>query len=153
MGVIAASSIILLVGFVLQSVYRTPPQPSTTPQRAAALPDLTAPAIDGAQARAAWQVVDQFVEAMERENEAGMRARFPSLTNREARILLAIRQRLGEGADLRVDAGRMASRAAGEVHADFAIIATERGSKRERRLPFSATLIGERDSWAIAKLR
>lgn len=152
MAVIGASSVIAAVGLLLHIWDATPSlQAPAVPQSAALFEKASTP-IHADNLVGVRMVVDQFVEALERQDEADMRRLFPAMTNREVRILLAIRKRLGDGAELRAETERMTSATGDAVQIDFAIRARQSGSDRERRLPFSATVSNDGGHWRIVQL-
>jgi hypothetical protein len=152
MGVIGVSSVIAAVGMLLYMRDATPsPQSHAAPQSAALFEKAARP-IPADEPAGVQIVVDEFVAALERQSEVDMRRLFPAMTEREARILLAIRKRLGHAA-LRAETKHVTSATGGAVQIDFVIRAQTRGGDRERRLPFSALLDNSNSHWQIVSLR
>jgi len=96
-------------------------------------------------------VLNSFVSALERDDDAGMRAAFPALTARESRILHQMRGRLGPAAHLSVVNAHARKLKANEVAEDFVIVASQPGG-RELRLPFAAVMHQQNQSWQIVEL-
>jgi hypothetical protein len=81
-----------------------------------------------------------------------MRADFPTLTRREARVLKSIRRRMGNGAELQVGSERIIGVSRDVADLDFVILAKLPGVTDERRLPFHATVRHQNGSWLIDEL-
>jgi hypothetical protein len=153
MAVIGASATVSAFGLLLHIRDATPaPQSPALPQSAALLEKAATP-IGVDDPVVVQSVVDQFVEALARRNEADMRRLFPAMTGREARILFGIRTRLGAGAELRAETKRMSRATGAAVEVDFAIRARPGDRDRERYLPFTALVRADRGSWQIVQLR
>jgi hypothetical protein len=94
-------------------------------------------------------VINAFVEALQREDDAAMRAVYPGLTDRDANVLHAVRRRLGPGAlhvgDLRVEKAEPDN-----MRVNFQVVTN--GSPEQSRLPFGATIARMHGEWRIAEL-
>lgn len=96
-------------------------------------------------------VLDDFVAALQRDDDAAMHAVYPTMSGRDARILRQIRHRLGASAGLSVAGLRTHRQATGDVSEDFVIVAT-RADGRQLRMPFVAVLHRQASDWKIVEL-
>ncbi len=143
---------LLATGFALVVYERnptTPLQPRLIAHDAAGM-QKAAPQ-SGTGATTVRPVLDDFVAALERHDDAALQAVFPAVTTRDARILRSVRERLGEAAHLQVSSLRLVSATTQQVEAEFVILATG-GRQNELRLPFVATIARQEDTWKIVAL-
>ena len=94
-------------------------------------------------------VVSAFVEALQRDDDAAMRAVYPGLTDRDANVLHAVRRRLGAGA-LHVGDMHVEKAERDNVRLNFMVVTN--GSPDQMRLPFGATIAKMHGEWRIAEL-
>ncbi|MGQ0815435.1 MAG: hypothetical protein ACT4O1_13415 [Gemmatimonadota bacterium] len=150
-GLIASTMAVALVGFVLYIENPTPLQPSFVHQSGAAMP-VRSRVADPERDRRVQAMLAHFVAALESQDEAAMRADFPAMTRREARLLRSIRRRLGEDAELDIGYERVIGVARDVVDLDFVIVANQAGRSDQRRLPFHATVRNRNGIWLIEEL-
>lgn len=151
LGLLVTAIVISFVGFGVYFDDPTPIQPTLVHASAAALPIGERVADAGRDARV-HGMLEQFVAALAREDEGAMRAEFPNLTRREARVLKSIRRRMGEAAELRVGPATVIGVSADVADLDFVILAKLPGEPDERRLPFHATIRRGSGNWFIDEL-
>jgi hypothetical protein len=151
LGLLVTAIVISFVGFGVYIDDPTPIQPTLVHTSAAAMPASERVA-DAARDTRLHGMLEQFVGALARADEAAMRAEFPKLTRREARVLKSIRERMGDGAELRVEATSIIGVSADVADLDFVILAKLPGEPDERRLPFHATVRRTNGDWLIDEL-
>jgi len=102
------------------------------------------------------RLLDTFVGALEHDDQARMHATFPGMTPHDARVLRALRKRLGETAHLTVaDAQLQRSSQVGALDANvqFVILSRKPEDREELRLPFTAHVRNANGHWLIVELR
>lgn len=98
------------------------------------------------------KLLGRFVNALEHEDVRAMRAIFPGMTPHDARVLRALRRRLGPGAHLSVKELTLKTAAEPELQVEFVVLSKTPGSHETLRLPFEARVTNARGAWQIVKL-
>lgn len=146
----------LVIGLVGFAVYMDGPTLSLQPVRihrhASTFEISSAGTSNDSRYAEARAVLVEFIDALERSDDSAMRAAFPEMSSREARILNSIRRRLGGGAELSITSDRLTASSAGQLDIDFVILAKVPDARTARRLPFHAALRSETERWVIATL-
>jgi hypothetical protein len=146
----------LIIGFVGFAVYidhpETPIKPVLIHHNASAFDVSSTATLTNTRYGQAHGVLVQFIAALNEDDDATMRATFPTLTSRQGRVLRSIRSRLGRDARLSVADDRITSASRDQIDIDFMIVARAPHDGSERRLPFHATVRDRKGSWVIETL-
>ena len=150
---IALAATSLVVGLVGFGVYLDDPeitiQPAIIHRHA---PDTEMPGTHHARYGEARAALERFIDALADGDADGMRAQFPAMTSRDARVLNSIRRKLGQDAALSITSDRLTSAASNQVDIDFVLLGEAPNEGAARRLPFHATLRNDQGSWRIETL-
>ena len=149
-GIAVLGSAILITGLAF-TVYIRDPETTLQPSVVHGSTFFVKAAEEEAVAPRTRTLLDAFVEALQREDEAALRSVYPRMTEKDAHVLRALRRRLGDGTALRATSVRLKSATPAEIQVEFAVVSSSE-KPEEMRLPFAATIRKIDGAWRIAEL-